>query len=446
MITSIHRKIDIPSLEFLHKSAWSGGLDLLHQWQDKKYYVSLNTVFSKVNGTKESITSTQLASERYFQRPDNNHRDVDTTLTSLSGIGGQFKIGKQAGKFNYEFGTSFLSPDLELNNQGFLMSTDNITQWMVASYQINKPFNVFRSMRAHLIQFSMWDFGKKNTLYGFDTNLGAQFSNFWSFNMGLNFDLNRTSNADLRGGPSIKYPGTVNLSYFLETDSRKKFRIMFNNWYNWGLENYSQNIGFWMRFQYRPIDVLDVSLSPNISYNRNNQQYVTTSSFQGDARYITSEINQKTYRIEFRLNYNINPNLSFTYWGQPFITQGEYSEFKRITNSTANNYFDRFHTFDQGEISYDEDNGKYLIDENNNGTTDYEFYNPNFNFLQFRSNAVLRWEYKPGSAFFLVWTQNRTDNPPFAAVNNDLGSLTDGLFSVTPENIFLLKFTYRFIL
>ncbi len=147
---------------------------------------------------------------------------------------------------------------------------------------------------------------------------------------------------------------------------------------------------------------------------------MATESFVEDPRYLTAQINQATYRLEIRINYNINPNLTITYWGQPFVTQGDYAVFKRITDSKADSYSNRYHTFTDDEISFNEVDNLYYIDENKDGTTDYEIYNPNFNFLQFRSNAVLRWEYKPGSALFLVWTQNSSDNLPFAAVDNSL--------------------------
>ena len=149
--------------------------------------------------------------------------------------------------------------------------------------------------------------------------------------------------------------------------------------------------------------------------------------------------------MEIRFSYSINPNLSLQFWGQPFVTTGEYTAYKRITDSKATRYTDRFHTFTADEIAFDETENQYYVDENQDGVTDYQIYNPNFNFLQFRSNAVLRWEYKPGSTLFLVWTQERTDNPQFAANDNSLGGITQNLFAITPSNMFLIKYTYRFI-
>ena len=165
-----------------------------------------------------------------------------------------------------------------------------------------------------------------------------------------------------------------------------------------------------------------------------------------DPRYITASIDQTTYRLVLRINYNINPDLSIQFWGQPFVTQGDYTEFKKVTDSNNINYLDRFETFTDNQISFDDEENQYFVDENLDGSSDYSIYNPDFNFLQFRSNMVLRWEYKPGSTFFVVWTQDRTDNPPLTAIDNSLGGISTDLFAVKPYNIFLIKYTYRFIL
>jgi hypothetical protein len=200
------------------------------------------------------------------------------------------------------------------------------------------------------------------------------------------------------------------------------------------------------------MNALNISLSPGIDFNNNQQQYVTEKAYNTEPRYITASINQTTYSMTIRVAYVITPNLTVEYWGQPYISTGEYTEFKRITEASAENYADRFHTFTDSEIEYKTEidpetseivNSWYDVDENTDGTVDYSFSNPNFNFAQFRSNMVLRWEYSPGSTLFLVWTQNRND---FASVHGDnsFSHLSQSLFDRTPHNIFLIKYTYRF--
>ena len=147
--------------------------------------------------------------------------------------------------------------------------------------------------------------------------------------------------------------------------------------------------------------------------------------------------------MSFRASYSLTPDLSIQYWGQPFVSKGNYKDYKYITDPLAPVYTDRFALYSDDQINYDEISSEFTIDENTDGQIDYSFDDPNFNFLQFRSNLVLRWEYKPGSEFFLVWTQATTNlgNPD----KRLFPSLTSDLFGRSFDNIFLMKFTYRFV-
>ena len=174
-------------------------------------------------------------------------------------------------------------------------------------------------------------------------------------------------------------------------------------------------------------------------------QYVNnvTSLLDDETRYVNGTIDQETFSASIRINYTINPNLSIQYYGSPFISKGTYSEFKHVTQPKANEFTDRFVSYTSDQITLDEAEGVYRIDENMDGVEDYNFGQPDFNFIQFRSNLVARWEYIPGSTLFLVWSQGLTTsgdpNDPI------LPSLTDNLFEDTANNIFLVKFTYRFV-
>ena len=146
----------------------------------------------------------------------------------------------------------------------------------------------------------------------------------------------------------------------------------------------------------------------------------------------------------FRFNYNINPNFTIQYYAQPFISRGRYTDFKYISNSTAGNLNNRFQLYADNQIAFDEDSNIYLVDEDRDGSVDYNLSNPDFSFVQFRSNLVARWEYIPGSEIFLVWSQGITS---FVDPFEDLfGGLNTGILEKKPENIFLLKITYRFVL
>ena len=145
--------------------------------------------------------------------------------------------------------------------------------------------------------------------------------------------------------------------------------------------------------------------------------------------------------LTVRLNYSLTPDLSVQFYGQPFVAAGSYSRFKRITDPGTKDYDRRYHVFGDGEIGRDAA-GAYSVDEDGDGRPDYGFGNPDFNVLEFRSNLVVRWEYIPGSALFIVWSQGRNGFSP--AGDFSFGRDVRDLFDIHPRNVFLIKFSYCF--
>jgi hypothetical protein len=433
-------------LHWLHDKAYSGGIDFIHHWKSRKFYVDFKSMFSNVQGSAEAITNTQQSSERYFQRPDNDHAFVDPARTSLTGTAGTFRIGKKSGKLVSDLGFSYLSPEFELNDLGFLAQTDNLSQWFWMQYRIINPTKIFRSQRYNINQWMEWDFDGTTTAHGYNINGHVEFKNFWAFSMGATYGERTVSNADLRGGPAIRYPGFTELWIFASTDRRKKLYFSMNPQVRNGLSGYMDAIDISTQLVYRPINALNISVAPSLSFNTHQLQYVTTGSVNNNDRYVVAQIDQTTLRISIRATYMITPNLSIQYYGQPFGTSGHYSNFKQITDGDASQYSDRF-----VNMSYTPGvnprmalfDTYYVVDEDGDGEVDYEFDKPDFNFGQYRSNTVLRWEYIPGSTLFLVWTQEK--NGEFYESDPRYKDYTFN-FNKKTHNVFLLKFTYRFVL
>ena len=169
-------------------------------------------------------------------------------------------------------------------------------------------------------------------------------------------------------------------------------------------------------------------------------QYVDQQVHSGQTDYIFARINQTTLSASLRVNYNITPDLSIQYWGQPFLSSGKYSEFKKITNARADDYNDRFSIFTGSNISYDPSAAQYTIYDSL-GKELYHFNQPDFNVKDFLSNMVIRWEYLPGSTIYLVWSQTR--NQSVSDGNFNLHSDLASLFDNKPYNVFLLKLSFR---
>ena len=443
IFTATNRRIDDPQLEWLHRSAYSGGFDLLHHWKKREYYVSGKGIFSHVTGSKQAISGTQLSSERFFQRPDNYHTEFDPDRTSLTGTGGQVMIGKKSGDIISDLGLAWQSPELELNDIGFMSQTDDITQWFWMQYRVLKPKGITRWQRYNINQWQGFDFGKRNLFRGFNVNAHAQWKNYWNNGGGITYQTHRVSNADLRGGPSIRYPGGIYYWGYMSSNYQKKLYGEVYTEVFIGKENYSKSEVIDLSLTYRPVNALELTMSSSISRNLNQMQYVaTTSDDSGTTRYLVGEIDQTTARVSFRMTYMLTPNLSIQYWGQPFGTSGKYSNFKNITDSRAEEYMERFSLIPANTMSLT--TSGYDVDEDGNGMPNYSFGKPDFNFGQFRSNMVIRWEYIPGSTVFLVWTKEQ--NGAFYDEEGPIHKKYNFDFTQKGHNIFLLKFTYRFVL
>jgi len=246
----------------------------------------------------------------------------------------------------------------------------------------------------------------------------------------------------LRGGPRWRWNDENFFFIFSGTDSRKKFNMHVGYVNSQATQDNFSFERYVLRLFYQPLNALNLSLVTEYSNNPNKTQYVTESAFGETPRYILGEIDNETLSTTLRVNFNINPNLTIQYYGQPFIFKAKYSNFNFVNDPIAANLNDRVTWYDTNQISLE--NGAYLIDEDRDGETDYAFGDPDFAFVQFRSNLVVRWEYIPGSEIFLVWSQgiNGIGDP-----DNDFGSIIDNqLFSARPQNTFLLKATYRFVL
>lgn len=445
MVTNVRRFDNNENgLELLHDQATSAGVDLDHNFRDRKYGMSLRAMFSRVDGSPGAIYETQTASERFFQRSDNFHKSVDSTRTILLGTAAALTFGKRSGNWQWTLGSNYRSPELELNDIGFLVQTDNINNWFYTRYNINKISGPFRNQNYSIYLEQNLDFGKVVTSKGLNVDFSWQFKNYWNFGQGFWWGGDRISNADLRGGPSIRYPGNFNYWYSIGTNSQKKLAVYLNNSFSWGREDFQKNTGLSVNFVIRPTDALRLSLSPSANWSRDNLQYIDQQEYNGETKYILGQVEQETYSMSVRANYNITPNLTLEFWGQPFIASGQFSRFKEVLEPNAERYENRFKFFQSGNLIYDENEGEYRVFESGGADPDYTFGDPTFNVVEFRSNFVVRWEYIRGSTLFLVWSNNGSVFDQRRGVG--FQNLSSELSNLESTNTFLIKYTYRFIL
>ena len=361
----------------------------------------------------------------------------------MSGTGGKFEFGKQGGgNWTYNAGVIWRSPELELNDIGFLRQADLIKQYLNLRYRILKPVGPFREVRTSVGQFTTFDFEGNYNRIQYTFNSDWVFRSNWRIDFGLGHKPRIFSNTELRGGPRWRFNEENYVYTFFGTNDRKKLRSRMGFVYSRAANNHFKFLRLEAGITYEPNNSIRLSIEPELADNFNQTQYVTETNFNGDPRFIMSTIDNESLSASVRFNYTLNPNLSIQYYGQPFISRVRYREFKYVTNPVARNLSDRFSVYGPDNIRLD--GNTFVVDENGDGTDDYTFAKPDFSFVQFRSNLVLRWEYIPGSEIFLVWSQGIT-----GLVDTALSltrGLDRGIWDQQPENIFLIKATYRLVL
>lgn len=444
ILTSTNRVLEEDLGEYMHKAAYTGGVDFTQYFKGKSWMFNLNSAFSLVEGTKEAIAQTQKSSARYYQRPDKDYAKFDPSRTNLLGSGGRMQLMKMDGHWNFMSATLWKTPGFETNDLGYIREADQVLSVLWAGYSQWEPKGIYRRYNINADFFSIWNFGGDYLAKGFEWNGSMGLKNFWNVWTGGNIETSGLSTGMLRGGPAMKTPGRSHLRFGFSSDSRKKFNFSAFASHNTGFQQSAKETYTEVEFSYKPTDYLVISAAPGFSKSYSGLQYVTNNIDFGDQhRYIFASIDRKTVSTSFRVNLNLSPNLTFQYWGQPFIATGKYYDHKYITDPSADRYRDRFIVFTDDQLSRDGDS--YRIDENRDNTVDYSFDRKDFNVQEFLSNLVIRWEYNPGSSLYFVWSQTRNDfnNSGHLRFMDDLGELFSSK-DEKPHNIFLIKFSYRF--
>ncbi len=441
MFTSANRLIDNTNLEFLSNNAFTGGLDLLHHFKDKEFFIDARLIGSYIEGSEESITSLQESSARYYQRPGADYLDYDTTRTSLNGTGGKFRIGKGSkGFWRYSTGATWLTPGLELNDLGYMNTADEVTQENEVSYFVNQPVSIFRTYNIGLEQFNRWNFDGTYLGSGGHFSFTSEFKNQWRFSTNLIFDSEAYDTKVLRGGYDMIMPYSTRFFGAFGTNSSKNIIAQLRYMYKYGGDNSASGYRLEPGITIRPFTKLKFGLSALYEINNDMLQYITTLDYSSEKRYILGTINQETVGLTFRVDLNLSPEFSIQYYGSPFVSKGSYTEFKRVTDPDSESFEDRFAVYNNAVLS----DGIYYLDEDNDNIPDYTIGDPDFNFHQLRSNFVAKWEYRLGSFIYFVWSSERTGRTGSSDIS--LGDSYSELREIYPNNIFLIKLNYWFSL
>lgn len=431
---------DDGSLDFLTSSAWMGGVDGRHRFASGRFEVSGSLIGSQVRGTAGAIDRIQRSPVHRFNRPDADYTEYDPTATTLEGYAASGQLRTLRGNWRLRAEARLRSPGFEVNDLGFVGRSDRINTFLQLRYQQFQPGPLFRNWAVGVNQWSNYNYGGQRSWTGIDVHAWGRLQNQWFANTGFWYNLPRNDDDELRGGPALRMGAEIGQWVYVESDTRLPVSASLG--FNWNKvferDNaiYSADLGITVR----PSERMDLRLGPSFTYRTEPQQFVANRDVAGTTHFVRGYITQRTAAMTVRLNYTFSPTLSLQVYGQPFVASGAYQDFTEVADPSATAYDARFTAFTTDQIAFDAAAGRYNVDLDRDGSADFGFGNPDFNFKQFRSNVVLRWEYNPGSTIFVVWSSGRTgfSNDGTFSLGRDLRDLfrTDG------TNTFLVKVSY----
>jgi hypothetical protein len=439
--TAVNRNLDSPELASAFRDqAYTGGLQLQHRWANNAWTAELNAIDSWVHGSEQAIASTQKSPVHYFQRPDARDVHLDPNRTDLSGLAAKWLIGRlgDTNRWRYGFGGGLRTAGLELNDAGFQRSSDRAIPYFMVQYREDAPGDHLLNWQVSSDVYWIQTLEPLLLDYALETTATTQFANYWSLSSYAILDHGKWDLSALRGGRALRVDSSVSGNVSLTTDTRKSlwFNLMASAGHNWssGVRDFGVNLGATVQARSN----LDLFVGPSIYVRNDPMQYVDQVADDlatAPPHFVFGRIHETIAAMTLRVNWTFSPRLGLQAYIQPYIASGRYDELKDVDRPGAARYADRFDPLG-GDLQLID--GRYHVMRGGSG---FRFDRPDFNFRQLRSTMVLRWEYRPGSTVFAIWSRGQTSN----ALDDGqfrLGRDVSDLLSARSNDTLLIKASY----
>jgi len=424
IVTAVNRDNDSFTVPYLRRSAYVGATDFRHRFRGGRFEISGSLDLSRMTGSASAIAATQRDAVHYYQRPDAG-LPYDTTRTSLAGDAEELQFSKVGGA--HLLGqTSYQrrSAGFEINDLGYLQRADQQSWSTWIGYFDRHTRRLYQRFQWNFNWWQYWTAAGLPEERAFNTNTHTTFNNTWSFHTGFTLgQLGETYCYDCaRGGPAVRQDPYFAPWAGLNGDDRKAIVPYF--WVNYwrGDGGRSHSLVLMPEVDFKLASRITAALIPE--YRRKTNDIQPRDPVTDPAGRVThsvfSHLEQKQLGVTLRVTYPFNANTSLQVYAQPFVSKGTYSNLQELSGTPrAADYASRYKGY-----------------TDSTGT-----YSTGFNYKQFRSNVVFRWEYRPGSTLFVVWSQGRTASSSVEGTRGLGGDLRD-LFDLRPDNGFLMKLSY----
>jgi uncharacterized protein DUF5916/cellulose/xylan binding protein with CBM9 domain len=417
--TAAARRFDEAALSTqLPRASFLGGVDGWAYLDPRRTWILSGwTSGTYVRGFAAQIEQLQTNSVHYFQRPDAGHVEVDPGALSLAGWGSRYWINKEKGaaQFNAAFGT--LSPGYEANDLGYQERADIVNAHVGTGYKWTNPGRFSRFQSLKVAAYGNWDFGGNALAHGAQLTGYTEFNNNATFSYYGSLRPQSLDNRRTRGGPLTVSPTSWTAGAEYQTDTQHSVYYYLQG-DAMGSESGTQYLSAYPAVEWKPTAAVNFKIGPGFERLHEDAQYVTTESDPAATetfgnRYVFGTLDQTSVSAVMELNWTFTPKLSLETYTQPYISSGSYTNFRSLV---------RPRSYEFAPYAYGD--------------------NPDFTVFSLKGDAVLRWEYRPGSLLYLVWTQQRYDEN--ASGTFDLPSSLHHVTGLNPENVFMVKLTHYF--
>ncbi len=407
-LTAVQRELEpgSPLASLLVRHAYTGLVDGRWRWAGGRYDMSAYLSASHIEGEAGAILVQQRSSRRYFQRPDAENFELDPTRSTLSGVNLGINHSKMAGDWLWDVDIDYATPGYEINDLGFQSRANYTSIGGNIRRRRTTPGAVFQRWSLGAEGSGSWNSDGDRTATDAGIFADVTWKNFWSSSLELGHTPRSQNDRLTRGGPLMQTPRSWRAELDLESSDAQQT--------HWELsaQGSRDELGGWREeldagITFRAGARWEGSVEPSLSRGVTSRQYVTARPGGGEptygGRYIFAKVERSEVSARFRSTYAITPELTLEGYLEPFASSGTYSAFGELEAARS---FDMREYGEDGTIITRTGGGYQVAD----GDSEVEFRDPAFNVRSFRSNMVLRWEWRPGSTAYLVWQQDRFED------------------------------------
>lgn len=434
LLTATRREGGEEELSFLPRQALTAGADLTHYWSSRTYYLEARGLATEIKGSPQAITELMKSMVHNYQRADAEDLEVDPEARELSGHAGRVRAGRGSGLWRYYGGVTWRSPGVDFNDLGYLANADLIEQSAQLQFYEAVPGRWLRRRDFRLRQSNLRNFSGDTLENELTLSMEVAGMSGWYASLETEAEFSRLDTRVLRGGPALRRPARFPTWLYVETDGSRPTQFKFSSGYvtlpEEGSTYYEFEPGVVRRFG----DRVRADVKVGFGHSQQERQYAGQSETGAGVRYLMGRMDQKTMWAQLRMQANFSPTLSLTYFAGPYASTGRFDRFGVVANPRAAKNDDRFESIAASRV----DDG-YMASWRGESL---RFNDPDFDWRELNSNLVLKWEFRPGSTLYAVWSQHRGDG-------RDLGAFSYAdeyrrLLETHPDNTFLVKMSYWF--